>query len=477
MPSITPATVQIDYTKYFSKESHGRIRSQLKELRPYHSVPDMISLGGGLPHPSTWPVNGMTLSVPFAGKSVFVPGYNGRSEDALLPLEPYTAPLKTDSLSPDLAEELQYGSTYGPRHLVNWCKEHIQRIHSPRYADWEVLSTAGNTDGMDGILRSLFDKGEYLLVEEFAYPGLLSPATSMGIRCLGVPMDTEGVNPLALDEIMSTWNEVERGGPRPKMIALVPTCSNPCGVTINEQRKIELYAICRKWDLLIAEDDPYCFLQIRPADKFIEPTFLSMDTDGRVIRIDSFSKIVAPGSRMGWITGPRVLVEKIMQSRESSTNCPSGFSVSAITAILRAWGGHEGFEQKYIPHIASIYTERCLAMVSYLKAHVSPKLIDYPTPSGGMFLWVRLKVETHPDVATKTPDEISKELFHKCIEHKVLIVPGHFFKAPQSVVSTREEDAKKVFVRISFSLPPLDRMEEAARRFGKALAEAWGVEL
>lgn len=99
------------------------------------------------------------------------------------------------------------------------------------------------------------------------------------------------------------------------------TCSNPTGYTMPEARKREIYEVCRKWRLMIVEDDPYCFLQIRPngAASPVIPSFLSMDIDGRVIRVDSFSKIVAPGSRCGWLTGPKQIVTKIMNRSESST--------------------------------------------------------------------------------------------------------------------------------------------------------------
>lgn len=143
-----------------------------------------MQFGVGIPHASTWPVNAMTLSVPFAGKSVFVPGYNstffftgvpkvvntdrtsGPDPSSLLPLADYVPPVK-GHLSPDLGEELQYSATYGHKHLISWVKEHLTRMHAPKYDDWEVLLTAGNTDGTDGIIRACMDKGDYLLVEEF----------------------------------------------------------------------------------------------------------------------------------------------------------------------------------------------------------------------------------------------------------------------------------------------------------------------
>ncbi|OCF32127.1 aromatic amino acid aminotransferase I [Kwoniella heveanensis BCC8398] len=475
MPSIEPQATPIDFSQYLSRESKERKRSQLKELRPYFVIPGMISFGVGIPHPSTWPVNGMTLSVPFAGKSVFVPGFGSQSPSDMYPLAEYQDPAKGDALRPDLGEELQYSSTYGTPHLLSWIKEHIQRVHNPQYDDWVNLCTAGNTDGVDGVLRACFDRGDYMLVEEFAYPGTLSPATTMGIRCLGVPMDTDGVDPKALDDMMMNWDEAEKGGPRPKMIVIVPTCSNPAGVTTPVQRKREIYSACRKWNLLICEDDPYCFLQIRPngADSPIVPSFLSMDTDGRVIRIDSFSKIVAPGSRLGFITGHKTLVEKIMNTRESATQCPSGFSIAAITAILRAWGSHEGFERNYIPYISDIYAKRCLSAIRFLKEHVPAETIEIPAPAGGMFLWVRFKIESHPSFPAEDPETISKQIFHSMIEQKVLMCPSEYFKAPSTTQWTKEEEAKRIFVRLSFSLPPQEEMEEGIKRMGRALAKEW----
>ena len=95
-----------------------------------------------------------------------------------------------------------------------------------------------------------------------AYPGLLSPAATLGIRTLGVPVDTSGIDPDALEETLANWDETERGGARPKFLLMVPTCSNPGGMTVPEQRKREIYAVCRRWDVMIIEDDPCTFTPI-----------------------------------------------------------------------------------------------------------------------------------------------------------------------------------------------------------------------
>jgi aromatic amino acid aminotransferase I len=91
----------------------------------------------------------------------------GRSPESMLPLAPYVEPKKNEPLRPDLSEELQYSATYGTKHLLEFLKEHVQRVHAPLYADWTNLITAGNTDGVDGVMRACFDRGDYMLVEEF----------------------------------------------------------------------------------------------------------------------------------------------------------------------------------------------------------------------------------------------------------------------------------------------------------------------
>ncbi|WVR07874.1 hypothetical protein IAU60_004917 [Kwoniella sp. DSM 27419] len=376
MPSIDPKPVAIDFSRYFSVETVGRKRSALKELKPYFDIPGMIS--------------------------------------DMFPLAPYSEPVKTEPLRPDLATELQYSATYGTPHLLSWLKEHIQRVHSPKYDDWNVLCTAGNTDGVDGVLRAFFNRGDHVLMEEFG-----KFHSGRGLRPVGVPLDSDGVDANALDRIMQEWDEEKRGGPRPKMIIIVPAA--------------------KAGDLLGLP-------QVGPADRRgrplpngaaspIVPTFLSIDTDGRVIRIDSFSKIVAPGSRLGYITGHKVLVEKIMNTRESAT--------------------------------------RCLAMIDLLKKHVPAECIEIPAPAGGMFLWVRLRVENHPLVKSEEPEAISKRAFKSMIDEKVLMVPSEAFKCPSDMVWSREDEARRIFVRISFSLPPMDEMEEGAKRMGRALAKEW----
>ena len=150
-------------------------------------------------------------------------------------------------------------------------------------------------------------------------------------------------------------------------------------------------------------------------------------------------------------------------------------SVATISAVLRAWGSHEGLEKRYIPHISAIYSERCLRMIELLKKYVPASTIEIPAGSGGMFLWVRLRVEDHPDYETKTPEEISAQVFQRMIKSLVLMCPSIYFKAPSTTKWTKEEEARRIFVRISYSLPPPEEMEEGTRRMGEAMKAEWGL--
>lgn len=125
--------------------------------------------------------------------------------------------------------------------------------------------------------------------------------------------------------------------------------------------------------------------------------------------------------------------------------------------------------------MSETYSKRALLLVDLLNKYAPLSTIEIPKPSGGMFLWVRLRVESHPSFPVKTPQEISQQVFDSMIEEKVLAAPGHFFKAPSVTPTTAEDDAKKMFIRMSYALPPPEDMEEGVKRFSRALRKEWQV--
>jgi aromatic amino acid aminotransferase I len=127
-------------------------------------------------------------------------------------------------------------------------------------------------------------------------------------------------------------------------------------------------------------------------------------------------------------------------------------------------------------HSPEIYAKRCLSIISFLITHVPSSTIEIPTPSGGMFLWLRLRIENHPSFPALHPEEISKQVFQALIKEKVIVAPSEYFKAPSLAVWSLEEEAKRIFVRVSFALPLEEEMEEGAKRLGRALNREWKLE-
>jgi aromatic amino acid aminotransferase I len=144
--------------------------------------------------------------------------------------------------------------------------------------------------------------------------------------------------------------------------------------------------------------------------------------------------------------------------------------------VLRAWGSHEGFENNYLPYISNIYKERCLFMINLFEKYLPKSTCEWPEGSGGMFLWVRLKTEAHPEIATLSPEDISNRVFKQAIDERVLLAQSRYFKSAGGKEWTKEEEAKRIYLRLCFANPTLEDMEEGVQRFARALKREFKLE-
>ncbi len=324
---------------WITQESSSRTGSSIKDSAKYLKTPGLIPLGGGLPSCDYFPFERIDVKVPVA------PHFS--EQDTLETGIIRTAgkhDIRNGKSLYDLEVCLNYGQATGSAQLIRFVTEHTEIVHKPPYADWWSILTAGNVSALEMCLRMLCSRGDYLLTEEYAFATTLEAATPIGLRIVGIKMDKEGMLADDLDHVLTGWDELERGRPKPFVLYTVPTGQNPTGATQSYRRRQAIYAIAEKHDLCIVEDEPYYFLQMEdyapghihspveteriPHDEYLSaliPSYLSLDTSGRVIRLDSFSKIIAPGTRVGWITGAEQLIDRFARHAEVSTSTPRDF--------------------------------------------------------------------------------------------------------------------------------------------------------
>lgn len=234
---------------------------------------------------------------------------------------------------------------------------------------------------------------------EYIYSAVVETGAPLGVKHVGIKMDDEGLLPADMDAILSSWDPQARHAPKPWLLYTIPTGQNPTGATQSEQRRRDIYRIAQKHDIYILEDDPYYFLQMPPytttsqsvpssREGFLSslvPSFLSMDVDGRVMRMDSFSKVIAPGTRTGWITASEQIIERCVRHAETSTQNASGFSQLVLFKLLDETWGHAGYLD-WLRYLRTEYTKRrdniCRACENFLPLEIA----SWKAPRAGMFV-------------------------------------------------------------------------------------------
>eukprot|EP01134_Creolimax_fragrantissima_P005789 CFRG5789T1 len=415
---MSNSTAAPNYNSFFNRRSLAREPSAIRELQPFISIPGMISLGGGMPNPASFPFKSLKAELN-DGTSLNIDGA-------------------------DLEEALQYSPTPGLPKLVDFWTQLIQKEHSPSDAHaWGVGVTTGSQDGLAKIFDMFLDENSALLVENPTYSGALASIVPLGCNLVGVPTDADGVIPSELDTILCNWN-VQTDGVQPKVLYTIPTGSNPTGATLTLERRKELLSLASKHNLLIIEDDPYYYLQFT---KERCTSLFSLCTDGRVIRLDSISKLISSGLRIGFITAPTQILQRVMLHQQSSTLMTCGVSQALVYSLLKQWGS-DGFEA-HVQKVVDLYAARRESFMASANKYITGKA-EFHAPTAGMFVWFKLfGVEDSTDII-KT----------KAVERKVLMVPGKAF-TPGGGPSP--------YVRATFSTASPEDMEEAMKRFGSIL--------
>lgn len=254
-------------------------------------------------------------------------------------------------------------------------------------------------------LRMFTQPGDYVLSDDYTFATAVETAKPMGVQFAGIKMDKEGLRPDILREMLNSWDPESHGNSRrPFVLYLSPTGQNPTGITQSLARRCEIYQVARDYDLIILEDDPYFFMQMDsyhegeaadsatnashgPVDllDMIVPSYLSMDTDGRVVRMDSFSKVVSPGVRLGWITAPQQIIEQYKSHADVSTQGPAGLSQLGLFKLLDEYWGHTGYFQ-WLLHIRKEYTDRRNSMLRACDRYLPKEITSWEPAQAAMFV-------------------------------------------------------------------------------------------
>ena len=262
--------------------------------------------------------------------------------------------------------------------------------------------SGGNTSALDLALRTFAERGDSILVEEYTYPTVFESGLPLGLNFEGIRMDDEGLIPEHMDQILENWAVNRKGCRKPHLLYTVPTGQNPSGATPSLERRHAIYNIAQKHDLYILEDDPYYYIQMPPntgeyqagkkcnttSEEFMAalvPSYLSLDVDGRVFRMDSFSKIICPGVRTGWITASEQIIERLVRTHETSLQNPSGFSQIMLFKLLNESWGQIGLVS-WLFYLQQEYTKRRDNLVAAFEAYVPKDIVSLSPPKAGFFV-------------------------------------------------------------------------------------------
>jgi 2-aminoadipate transaminase len=384
----------------FAKRMQGVPRSFIREILQVSLDPTVISFAGGLPNPAFFPVKELHR----ATENVFAK-YG--------------------------ADVLQYSNSEGDISLRKQISARYLLKQGISIPAKNIIVTNGSQQGIDLLGKVLLNEGDKVLIEEPGYLGTIQSLSLFKVQFLPISVSDGGMDVQALKETS------DGGGA--KMLYTVPTFQNPSGITYSNENREKIAALAQLNKFIVVEDDPYGELRFsgQPAKSFFHCL------PDQTVLLGSFSKVVAPGFRLGWIAAPAWICEKLIIAKQAADLHTSSFSQKILNEFLQ-----ENELDEHIEKITDAYGAQCRAMQDSLGRHF-PASIRFTHPEGGMFLWGRL------------PEGMdSMELFKEAVKEKVVFVPGDPFYTKSTNTSA---------FRLNFSCVDPETVEEGVKRMARAL--------
>ncbi|XP_063985556.1 kynurenine/alpha-aminoadipate aminotransferase, mitochondrial-like [Diachasmimorpha longicaudata] len=373
----------MDYSKFFARRTTFRTDNLIRRLtKIYYQNPGSVNLGSGMPNTTLFPFQNLSFT-------------NGDKTTTLTPQE--------------LATALQYGPSPGYLPLLQKWKDFQKNRHNPLFENWGIAIVPGSQDGFYKVLDMIIEEGDPIMVQAPGYTGTIAAVHAMAPEYIGIPQDADGIIPAEIEKICSERRNNNKK--LPKALCVNPIGANPTGTVLTTDRKREIYQLAKKYDFLIIEDDPYYFVHFLDSQP---PSFLSMDTDGRVIRLDTFSKIISSGLRLGVVTAHTEVIDKLIVSIQNTVLHASSLSQMLLFKLLDDWTTEE-FEN-HIKKVQTFYKSQRDVMIKCLKIHLEG-LAEWTVPNAGMFIWIKLK----------TSHNALNLLMDKLIPNGVFMIPGSAF--------------------------------------------------
>lgn len=367
----------------------------------------MISLGGGLPDPTLFPIQDI---IELTKKVLTKKGY--------------------------LA--LQYGPTHGEPEMLEALTQHMKEFGDEASAK-QVCVTSSSQQGLDLLSLLFLDEGAPIIMELPSYLGAVQAFSRCGADMRGIPLDDDGMDIAYLRKIL---DKLEGEGKKPRFIYTVPDFQNPSGITMSLDRRHELLKIALESEIPVIEDSPYRELSFTGK---VLPSLWTLSGGKGIIMLKTFSKILFPGMRMGWLVAETSTTDKIVMLKQSVDLCTPSFNQLILAEYIK-----KGKMKQTIEKAIQCYRPKCETMLNSLDRHM-PEEVKWSKPSGGMFLWLKL------------PEGIdTKDIFQTALEHNVAYVIGHPFHCDNSGGNT---------LRLNFSFPTLEQIEAGVERMGTMIRE------
>lgn len=405
VPCEAMSEITVDpYLDRYAERTRGMTASEIRALFAVASRPEVVSLAGGMAY---------TAALDFDAVSEVV----------------------TEVLRDSGPAALQYGGGQGLPELREQLAAVMHAEAVPAHAD-DVVVTTGGQQGLDLVAKLFCNPGDVVLAEGPSYVGALGAFSAYQAEVQHVAMDEEGLIPEGLAEALE---QLTARGRSAKFLYTVPNHQNPAGVSLSVPRREEILEICRRYDLLVLEDNPYGLLDFKGE---LRPSLRALDPD-RVIYIGTLSKVFSPGIRVGWVAASSAIRDKLVLLKEAADLCQSNWT----QYLAERWLATQPWQEQ-VAAFRRLYQERCEAMLAEL-ATTFPQGCEWTSPDGGFFVWVRV------------PEGIdTSELLARAINARVAYVPGRAFYADGD--GSRE-------MRLSFCFPTASEIRDGVNRLAGVL--------